>query len=309
MEVSRTAATSNDSSLSIETMSDDKGGLLSLDVTEITNVLVRPGGLWREIRVVGETGSTNADLLAQAGAGAAEGLVLVAEAQTAARGRLGRRWTSPPRAALTFSVLLRPRGVPPALLGWVPLLAGVAAASAVRAVTGVEAPLKWPNDVLAGGRKLGGVLTERSGPAVVVGTGINVWQDRAGLPEDAATSLLLEAPAAGAARGGDGSAAEVPGLRERLLAELLAVLSHWYLAWRDQASPGDADTCGLRWEYARRCATLGREVVVTMPGAEAISGTAAGVDWAGRLEVRTAHGRVSVTAGDVVHVRPHDPGK
>ena len=165
-------------------MSDDKGDLLSLDVTEITNVVVRPGGLWREVQVVGETGSTNADLLAQAGAGAAEGVVLVAEAQTAARGRLGRRWTSPPRAALTFSVLLRPRGVPPALLGWVPLLAGVAAASAVRAVTGVEATLKWPNDVLADGGKLGGILAERSGPAVVVGIGINVWQDRAGLPGD-----------------------------------------------------------------------------------------------------------------------------
>jgi len=250
------------------------GDLLSLDPTEMTNALVRPGGLWREVRVVAETGSTNADLLAQAGAGAAEGLVLVAEAQTAARGRQGRQWTSPPRAALTFSVLLRPRGVPPALLGWVPLLAGVAAAAAVRAVTGVEATLKWPNDVLADGGKLGGILAERSGPAVVVGIGINVWQDRAGLPGDAATSLLLAA-----------------------------------LTWRDQASPGDADACGLRREYTRRCTTLGREVVVTMPGAEAISGTAAGVDGGGRLEVRTAHGRVSVTAGDVVHVRPHDPGR
>ncbi len=309
MDACRTVATGDDSPLSLKTMSDDKGDLLSLDVTEITNVVVHPGGLWREVRVVGETGSTNADLLAQAGAGAGEGLVLVAEAQTAARGRQGRRWTSPPRAALTFSVLLRPRGVPPALLGWVPLLAGVAAASAVRAVTGVEATLKWPNDVLGGGGKLGGILAERSGPAVVVGVGINVWQDRAGLPGEAATSLRLEAPAAGAARGGGGSAAEVPGLRERLLAELLAALAHWYLAWRDQASPGDADACGLRREYTRRCATLGREVVVTMPGAEAISGTAAGVDWAGRLEVRTAHGRVSVTAGDVVHVRPHDLGK
>ena len=285
------------------------GDLLSLDLTEITNALVRPGGLWREVRVVAETGSTNADLLAQACAGAAEGLVLVAEAQSAARGRQGRRWTSPPRAALTFSVLLRPRGVPPALLGWVPLLAGVAAASAVRAVTGVEATLKWPNDMLADGGKLGGILAERSGSAVVVGIGINVWQDRAGLPGDAATSLLLAAPAGGAARGGDGSAAQAGGLRERLLAELLAGLSHWYLAWRDQASPGDADACGLRREYTRRCTTLGREVVVTMPGAEAISGTAAGVDGGGRLEVRTAHGRVSVTAGDVVHVRPHDPGK
>jgi BirA family biotin operon repressor/biotin-[acetyl-CoA-carboxylase] ligase len=285
-------------------MSDDQGDLMSLDVTEITNVLVRPGSLWREVQVVGETGSTNADLLAQAGAGAAEGLVLVAEAQTAARGRLGRRWISPPRAALTFSVLLRPRGVPPALLGWVPLLAGVAAASAVDAATGLDTALKWPNDVLANGGKLGGILAERSGSAVVVGIGINVWQDRAGLPGDAATSLLLEAAAGGVARGGDSGAAEVPGLREQLLAELLAALSRWYLAWRDQASPGDADACGLRQEYTRRCVTLGREVVVTMPGAEAISGTAAGVDWEGRLKVRTAHGLVSVTAGDVVHVRP-----
>ena len=141
-------------------MSDDKGDLLSLDVAEITNVVVHPGGLWREVQVVGETGSTNADLLAQAGAGAAEGLVLVAEAQTAARGRQGRQWTSPPRAALTFSVLLRPRGVPPALLGWVPLLAGVAAASAVRSVASVETTLKWPNDLIADGGKLGGILAE-----------------------------------------------------------------------------------------------------------------------------------------------------
>jgi BirA family biotin operon repressor/biotin-[acetyl-CoA-carboxylase] ligase len=292
-------------------MSDDKGDLLSLDVAEITNVVVHPGGLWREVRLVGETGSTNADLLAQAGAEAAEGLVLVAEAQTAARGRQGRQWTSPPRAALTFSVLLRPRGVPPALLGWVPLLAGVAAASAVRSVAGVETTLKWPNDLIAKGGKLGGILAERSGPAVVVGIGINVWQDRAGLPGDGATSVLLEAQAGNPAREGDGGggAAEAPGRRELLLAELLAALSHWYLAWRDQASPGDADTCGLRREYSRRCATLGRDVVVTMPGTEVISGTAAGVDWAGRLEVRTEHGRVSVTAGDVVHVRPHDPGR
>jgi BirA family biotin operon repressor/biotin-[acetyl-CoA-carboxylase] ligase len=290
-------------------MSDDKGDLLSLDAAEITNVVVHPGGLWREVQVVGETGSTNADLLAQAGAGAAEGLVLVAEAQTAARGRQGRQWTSPPRAALTFSVLLRPRGVPPALLGWVPLLAGVAAASAVSSVASVETTLKWPNDLIADGGKLGGILAERSGPVVVVGIGINVWQDRAGLPGDAATSVLLEAQAGSPARDRDGGAAEVPGRRELLLAELLAALSRWYLAWRDQASPGDADTCGLRREYSRRCATLGRDVVVTMPGTEVISGTAAGVDWAGRLEVRTEHGRVSVTAGDVVHLRPHDPGK
>ena len=96
--------------------------------------------------------------------------MLVAEEQTAGRGRLGRTWTSVPGAALTFSVLLRPATVPPARRGWLPLLAGVAVASAVRSVTGaggrrrcrVDAVLKWPNDVLVGDRKLAGILAEQS---------------------------------------------------------------------------------------------------------------------------------------------------
>jgi BirA family biotin operon repressor/biotin-[acetyl-CoA-carboxylase] ligase len=278
-----------------------------LDAAEITGRAVSPGSLWREVRVVAETGSSNADLLAAAQDGAAEGTVLVAEAQTGARGRLGRRWASPPRAGLTFSVLLRPDGVPAPLLGWLPLLAGVAAVAAVRSVTVVDAGLKWPNDVLVGGAKLGGVLTERTGSMVVIGIGINVWQGRADLPGDvAATSLALAAAPGGTGLSPPASPSAStagPGLRERLLAELLAGLSHWYVAWRDQASPGDADACGLRREYIRRCITLGRPVTVTMPGAEVITGTAAGLDWAGRLEVRTARGLVPVTAGDVVHVR------
>ena len=283
-------------------MSDDKAALLSLDVTGVSAGLIRPGNLWREVRAVAETGSSNADLLAAAGAGAAEGTVLVAEAQTAGRGRLGRHWASPPRAGLTFSVLLRPGVVPATLLGWLPLLAGVAAAASVRAVAAVDAILKWPNDVLAGERKLGGILAERTGTAVVVGIGINVWQARADLPPDApATSLAL---AAGAGTTGPEADADGPGLRERLLARLLDELESWYLSWRDQASPGDADACGLRGEYVRRCATLGREVTVTMPGTEPVTGTATGVDRAGRLEVRTTGGLVAVTAGDVVHVRP-----
>jgi BirA family biotin operon repressor/biotin-[acetyl-CoA-carboxylase] ligase len=274
-------------------MSDDAAALLSLDVTEVSAGLVRPGSLWREVRVVAETGSSNADLIAAAGAGAAEGTVLVAEVQTAGRGRLGRRWASPPRAGLTFSVLLRPSGVPAALLGWLPLLAGVAAASSVRAVAAVDATLKWPNDVLAGEKKLGGILAERAGTAVVVGIGINVWQAQADLPADAAvTSLALAAGVTG------------QGLRERLLAGLLDELERRYDSWRHQPSPGDADACGLRQEYTHRCATLGREVTVAMPGTGPVTGTATGVDGAGRLEVRTAGGVVAVSAGDVVHVRP-----
>jgi BirA family transcriptional regulator, biotin operon repressor / biotin---[acetyl-CoA-carboxylase] ligase len=266
--------------------------------------------------MVAETGSSNADLLAAAREGAREGVVLVAESQTAGRGRMGRRWTSPPRAGLTFSVLLRPYGVPAALLGWLPLLAGCAVTAAVPAVTAVHPRLKWPNDVLVGQAKLAGILAERSGSTVVVGIGINVFQRPAELPPGvAATSLLLEAAVAereAAPRSGEGTAAEEaaggsgtghPGLRARVLVAVLDELSARYLAWRDQFSPGDADACGLRQEYLGRCVTLGREVTVTLPGGKSIAGTADGVDWAGRLEIGTAQGTVPVSAGDVVHMR------
>jgi BirA family transcriptional regulator, biotin operon repressor / biotin---[acetyl-CoA-carboxylase] ligase len=277
-------------------MRDDDGAPPSLDVTEITHAAVRPGSLWREIRMVAETGSSNADLLAVAREGAREGVVLVAEAQTAGRGRMGRRWISPPGAGLTFSMLLRPYGVPAALLGWLPLLTGAAVAAALPAVVPVAPRLKWPNDVLVGSAKLGGVLAERSGSAVVVGIGINVTQHKAELPEGA-TSLRVEA---GAAEAGEGT---LTGLRARVLVAVLAAMSDRYLAWRDQFSPGDAEASGLRQEYLGRCATLGREVTVTLPGGKSIAGTAAGVDWAGRLEVSTATGVVPVSAGDVVHLR------
>ena len=282
------------------TIRDDNGAPLSLDATEITHAVVRAGSMWREIRVVTETGSTNADLLAVAREGAREGVVLVAEAQTAGRGRMGRRWTSPPRAGLTFSVLLRPYGIPAALLGWVPLLTGTAVAAAIKAVAAVDTSLKWPNDVLAGEAKLGGILAERSGSAVVVGIGVNVYQRRAELPGDGATSLLLETAAAGPAEAGGITR---PDLRARVLVGVLAALSERYLAWRDQFSPGDAEASGLRQEYLGWCTTLGREVTVTLPGGKAVAGAAVGVDWAGRLEVSTISGTVPVSAGDVVHLR------
>jgi len=219
---------------------------------------------------------------------------------------MGRRWTSPPRAGLTFSVLLRPYGVPAALLGWIPLLTGTAVAAALPAVIAVQPRLKWPNDVLAGGAKLGGILAERSGSAIVVGIGLNVTQQLAELPEGA-TSLRLENAAAKQGTPPDAAPEhdEVigPDLRTRVLVAVLTALSERYLAWRDQFSPGDAEASGLRQEYLALCATLGREVTVTLPGGKAISGTADGIDWAGRLEVGTAQGTVPVSAGDVVHLR------
>src|SRR5437764_8850821 len=119
-----------------------------LDLAALRRAAVRPGGLWRTIEVVESTGSTNADMLARALAGEREGTVLATEHQQAGRGRLGRTWITPPRAALTFSLLVRP-SVPPAKRGWLPLLTGVAVAGAITSVTGVETSLKWPNDVLA----------------------------------------------------------------------------------------------------------------------------------------------------------------
>ena len=195
-----------------------------LDAAALSARLVRPGGLWREIRVTGETGSTNADLLQEARAGAAEGLVLAAETQTAGRGRLGRSWSSPPRAALACSVLLRPAAVPPAARGWLPLLTGIAVAAALRAEAGVPAGLKWPNDVLVADRKIAGILAEAHDDAIVVGIGLNVTLTAAELPVTGATSLLLE----------DAACLD----RERLLAATLTGLAGRYRAWA--ADPGAA---------------------------------------------------------------------
>jgi BirA family transcriptional regulator, biotin operon repressor / biotin---[acetyl-CoA-carboxylase] ligase len=304
----------------------DEGGRPPLDAARLNGALASLPGLWREVRVVEKTGSTNADLLAEARSGAAEGLVLVAEAQTSGRGRMGRRWVSPPRRSLTFSVLLRP-AMPVGLLGWLPLLAGVAVASALERTAGVDARLKWPNDVLVDGAKIAGILAERWGNAVVIGTGINVLQQRGELPVPTATSLLVvqgagPGGAVPAAARGAGSTGPVkawgagpgtPGLRtgadmrERLLTAVLDELARWYRAWLDQPHPGDADGCGLRGEYLRRSGTVGTPVTVMLPGGQSLTGTAVGIDTAGRLEIRTPAGLVQVSAGDVVHLRGTGP--
>jgi len=258
-----------------------------LNVHALREAVVAPGRLWHDVRVVAETRSTNTDLLVVSRSGISEGVVLAAEVQSAGRGRMGRQFVSPPRAALLFSVLLRPAAVPPPLRGWVALLTGVAVASALRAEAAVDARLKWPNDVLVNGAKLAGILTEQSGDAIVVGTGINVSTSRDELPVPEATSLAQEGAA-----GTD---------RDRLLARVLTDLERWYLAWTGRR--GDASGCGLRQEYQRLCATVGLPVRVSLPGGTTVAGTASEVDSTGRLVVRSASGIVSVSAGDVVHVR------
>src|SRR6266480_6481452 len=198
--------------MKMDPLPGDEEGRPVLDAARLNGALSSQPGLWREVRVVGETGSTNADLLAKTRSGADEGLVLVAEAQTSGRGRMGRRWISPPRRALTFRSLLRP-AVPAGLLGWVPLLAGVAVASALQRTAGVDARLKWPNDVLVDGAKIAGILAERWGNAIVIGTGINVLQQRGELPVPSATSLLVARRArAAAARGARAAGAQGAGV-------------------------------------------------------------------------------------------------
>lgn len=260
------------------------------------------GGLWTALEVVEETASTNADVAAAAAAGAAEGLVVVAEHQRAGRGRLGRTWTSPPRAGLTASFLLRPgSAVPVGRWGWLPLLAGVALARPVRRLTGVDARLKWPNDLLVNApararddaRKCGGILVEVVDRAVVVGIGLNVGHTAEELPPPVtgglpATSLAL-ADAARTDRG-------------RLLAGLLDELEEWYEAWRGVG--GDAGACGLHAAYVADCATIGEPVRALLPDGTQVAGTAVAVDADGRLVVHADTGGArAIAAGDIIHLR------
>lgn len=273
-----------------------------LDAAALRAALTRPAGPFGRVEVVESTASTNADLTAAAQASGWPDLsVLSAEHQHAGRGRLGRGWQTPPHAALTTSVLLRP-GVPTARWSWLPLLAGLSLVGSLRSMAGVQALLKWPNDVLVaepGGdghpRKLAGVLAEvvstQAGPAVVVGTGLNVSQTRDELPTPAATSLLL----AGA------STLD----RDTLLRATLRELASHYGGW--VAAGGDAVACGLAARVRETCSTIGQEVRVQLPGgAEDLVGTAEGVDDDGRLVVDAGGRRTAVAAGDVVHVRASD---
>ncbi|MGW3110023.1 biotin--[acetyl-CoA-carboxylase] ligase [Streptomyces sp. NPDC001091] len=266
-----------------------------LAATGLRRALVQEGGLWSSVDVVQRTGSTNSDLVARASSGTArEGAVLVAEEQTAGRGRLDRRWTAPPRSGLFFSVLLRPAEVPLERWGWLPLLTGVAVATGLSRAAGVDTALKWPNDLLVTvdgeERKAGGILAERAGEdGVVVGVGLNVTLRADELPVPGAGSLLL--------------ADAVSTDRDTLLRSVLRSLETWYDRWR--AAGGDPVTSTLQETYAAGCATLGREVRAELPGDRNLVGEAVAVDGDGRLVIATARGtRQAVGAGDIVHLRP-----
>ncbi|MFD9478045.1 MULTISPECIES: biotin--[acetyl-CoA-carboxylase] ligase [Streptomyces] len=263
-----------------------------LNAAALQRALVTGDGLWTSVEVVASTGSTNTDLASRA-AELPEGAVLVAEEQSAGRGRLDRSWVAPARSGLFFSVLLKPGdAVPQERWGWLTLLAGVATATGLSRAAGVDTALKWPNDLLVSvdgeERKTGGILAERVEDGVVLGIGLNVSLTEDELPVPAAGSLAL-------------AKASVTD-RDPLLRAVLRSLEEWYGNWR--AAGGDPAASGLQETYAAGCATLGRHVRAELPGGRTLTGTAEAVDTDGRLVIRTAEDRhETVGAGDVIHLR------
>lgn len=262
-----------------------------LDPVALRHALVGPGTWWREVYVSTSTESTNTDLAELARADAPEGTLVTTDHQSAGRGRLNRGWQSPPGASIAVSFLVRPDPVPATRWPWLPLLTGLAVVEAVRQTAEVDADLKWPNDVLVGDRKLAGILLERvetpTGPAAVVGVGLNVSLRNEDLPVSQATSLLLL------------GASTID--RSVLIRSYARTFEALYRAWA--AAEGDPSV-GVQASYVRRCVTVGRAVRVSMPDGSAIEGDAHAVDGAGRLVVDADDGRHSLSAGDITHVRP-----
>jgi BirA family biotin operon repressor/biotin-[acetyl-CoA-carboxylase] ligase len=277
-----------------------------LRASVLESLLLAPAGSLARVEVVERTGSTNSDLAGRLRVDPdawPDVSLLVADHQDAGHGRAGRSWDTPARAALTVSFALRPAG-PSSSLGWIPLVAGLGAVTALRATAGVAATLKWPNDLMvpaADGtdlegwgpsRKAGGILTElvgtSRGQAVVVGIGINVSQTEDELPVPSATSLRLV------------SAGDVD--REVLLVALVSALGELMGRWRE--SSGDVHGSGIAAEVATVCETLGTRVRVELPGGDEVTGTASRLGRDGSLVVVDDAGNEHpILAGDVRHVR------
>ena len=239
--------------------------------------------------VLSEAGSTNAVLRERAVDVQAwpHLSVLLTDNQTAGRGRLDRTWTAPAGASLAVSVLLRRLPSAVDARGWIPLAAGVAMGDAIaEQLPEHEVALKWPNDVLVDGRKICGILAEATHDAVIVGTGVNTAMTASDLPVPTATSFAV--------LGAEADADRLLSVYLRELDTLVAAL----------AAAGDAVSSGLHQAASDRCATIGLEVRVSLPGGRVLVGTATALDPDGRLLVRRDGIETAVSAGDVVHVRP-----
>jgi len=234
-----------------------------------------------------ETVSTNAYAFRLAEEGAAEGTVVIAEAQSGGKGRLGRVWSSPPRVNLYCSVVLRP-SVKPYEAPQLTFLSAVAVARAIEQVTGLKPEIKWPNDVLIGNKKVAGLLNEMSAETdginfVILGLGVNLNMSPGQFPPDLrspATSLLIEAGH--------------PVGRVRFVVQMLRELDMLYAGFLTHGF------LEVREEWQQRCNAHGREVVVSNGGSVDVKGMFGGIDGDGALLVRQADGSIErILSGDV----------
>lgn len=262
--------------------------------------------LGRTLHCLDEVDSTNSDL-ARRGPQAPHGTVVWAERQSAGRGRRGRSWYGVPGKSLCFSLLLRPSETgtasrtPHPFPSWIPLASALGVATGIAAVTGIKPQLKWPNDILIEGKKLGGLLCESlagsDGPSLVIGIGLNVALKPEDYPpdlRDRITSLTAHT--------------DKPIAREALLAALLNELEPRLDAVCSQRMTE------IRRDYRQACSTLGRHVRVELAGQPSLEGLAESIADSGALMIRpdaataaaTADSTiqpVAVVAGDVVHLR------
>lgn len=263
---------------------------------------------YADVEVVESTGSTNSDLGARQDA--PNGTVLLAEEQTAGRGRMNRPWSAPARSQVITSISFTLPEIPAERLGLLPLLVGLSIGRGVREITGVPAELKWPNDVLVDGRKLVGILVEapqvHGVPRVVVGFGLNYDLTREELPVPHATSLALET-AASATPEDELRDNTVPALvsREDLIVGILLRLQEDLDRFRNLGGAPEA----FLSRYKQLSATLGAHVRVKLPQEEILEGVAVDFAPGGELVVEKENTRHEVSAGDVIHVRPGDETK
>lgn len=261
---------------------------LPLDLTRVRDLLHAEGWAGPDPILLSAVPSTNAEAESLVKAGSPEGTCVIAEAQTAGRGREGRSWHSPAGAGVFLSFVVRPGDIPQDRWTWLSLVAGLAARDAIRAACRVPVDLKWPNDLMVisamcggsgGTRKLGGVLSEVIDGAVILGIGINVMLKSDELPTDKSTSIYLE--------GGTIDRAEI-------VAKLLPALTRRLAQWR-------ADDPALRQDYRDGCLTIGRIVEIELTGGGHVNGIVSGIDEAGHLLVDDGETTQTITTGDVVH--------
>jgi BirA family biotin operon repressor/biotin-[acetyl-CoA-carboxylase] ligase len=261
----------------------------SPDALHADDLLARLGKtkvIGRDIQVFEQTTSTNDVMEKLARDGVKEGVAVFAESQTKGRGRLGRKWISPAHKGLWFSILLRP-DLRPQETTQLTVASAIALRRAVKSVTGLSPEIKWPNDLLIGGKKVAGILTELSAEVdhvrhIILGIGVDVNQDAAEFPVElrkTATSLRIEA------------GEEI--CRAELAVEILRELDF------DYARIGSGKFSAVADEWEAACATIGRNVSV-QTGVQKIRGRAEALDDDGALLVRTEHGHLErIIGGDV----------